>query len=146
MGVPEADREDVAQDVFLVVQGQLARYEERGSMRSWLYAIARRVMSDHRNRARFRNELPRDTPPEIAVDDERRLEARSSLGAVEAELDAIDPEARRVFLLYEVEGLTMPEIAAAVGAPLQTCYSRLHAARARVIAALAPPLPDVRAR
>jgi RNA polymerase sigma-70 factor, ECF subfamily len=140
MGVPEADREDVAQEVFLVVRSQLARYEERGSMRSWLYAIANRVASDHRSRARFRCELPCDTPPERAFDEEGRLEARRSLELVQAALAGLDPEPRRVFLLHEVEGLTMAEIAQAVGAPVQTCYSRLHAARSRVCAAFAAHL------
>jgi RNA polymerase sigma-70 factor (ECF subfamily) len=137
MGVPEADREDVAQEVFLVVRKQLAGYEERGSMRAWLVAIARRVVSDHRNRAHFRHELPRDTLPERGTDPKGKLEARSALERVEAVLSEIAPEQRQVFLLYEVEGLTMPEIAEALGAPLQTCYSRLHAARDRVTASFA---------
>jgi RNA polymerase sigma-70 factor (ECF subfamily) len=141
MGVSEADREDVAQDVFLVVRKQLPRYEERGAMRAWLYGIAYRVASDHRRRARFRHEIPRDTPPEQPVDEQARLEARESLELVEAALDALDPEQRRVFLLYEVEGLTMAEVAQAVKAPLQTCYSRLHAARSRVCAAFATRVP-----
>lgn len=136
LGVPEADREDVAQDVFLVVRRELPNYEERASIRAWLYAIARRVASDHRKRARFRHEFPVDSPPERGMDAEARLEARSSLQSIEALLSRIEPEQRRVFLLYEVEGMTMPEIAEALGAPLQTCYSRLHAARAVVAAHL----------
>jgi RNA polymerase sigma-70 factor, ECF subfamily len=132
MGVGEADREDMAQEVFLVVRRQLPAYEERGAMRSWLVAIARRVVADHRDRAHVRRELPRDTPPEGSTDPTSRLEARSSLERVEAALRQLDHDQRQVFLLYEVEGLTMPEIAEALGVPLQTCYSRLHSARDHV--------------
>ena len=139
MRVAEADQEDLAQEVFLVVRKQLAGYEERGSMRAWLTAIARRVVADHRNRAHVRRELPRDAPPEGAMDPTARLEARSSLERVDALLDEIGPEQREVFWLYEVEGLTMPEIAEALGAPLQTCYSRLHAAREYVAASFTNP-------
>jgi RNA polymerase sigma-70 factor (ECF subfamily) len=47
-------------------------------------------------------------------------------------LDALTEDQRAVFVLYEIEQLTMNEIASAVGCPLQTAYSRLHAARARL--------------
>lgn len=137
MGVPDADREDVAQDVLLVVQVQLRRYEERGALRSWLYAITRRVVADHRHRARFRNEMVRDVLPEVGKDEQGRLEARSHLSRLDDALDLVSPDQRRVFLLYEVEGMSMPEIADALGAPLQTCYSRLNAARTRVTEAFA---------
>jgi RNA polymerase sigma-70 factor (ECF subfamily) len=132
MGVSDSDREDLAQEVFLVVRKRLPGYEERGAMRPWLVAIARRVVADHRDRAHVRHEHYREPPPGRAMDPKTRLEARSTLRRVEALLDQIGPEQRQVFLLYEVEGLTMPEIAAALGVPLQTCYSRLHAARERV--------------
>jgi RNA polymerase sigma-70 factor, ECF subfamily len=39
-------------------------------------------------------------------------------------------------VLYELEGLTMKEVAEVVGCPLQTAYSRLHAARERLTAAV----------
>lgn len=132
MGVAEADREDIAQEVFLVVRRQLPTYEERGTIRAWLVAIARRVVADHRDRAHVRHELPRDAPPDRGQDPRARLEARSALERVEAVLDELAPEPRQIFLLYEVEGLSMPEIADALGVPLQTCYSRLHVARDHV--------------
>ena len=133
IGVPESDREDLAQEVFLVVRKQLADYEERGAMRAWLVAITRRVVADYRNRAHVRREQPRDAPPESAMDPRDQLEARSALERVDALLAEIAVEQRQVFVLYEVEGLTMPEIAEALGVPLQTCYSRLHAARDHVV-------------
>jgi RNA polymerase sigma-70 factor (ECF subfamily) len=44
-------------------------------------------------------------------------------------LGRLDDEKRTVFVLYELEELPMIEVAQAVGCPLQTAYSRLHAAR-----------------
>jgi len=60
-----------------------------------------------------------------------RAEARSALQAL---LDELDDDKRAVLVLYELEGLTMKEVAATVGCPLQTAYSRLHAARDRLTA------------
>ena len=47
-------------------------------------------------------------------------------------LDLLDDDKRAVLVLYEIEGLTMTEVAEIVGCPLQTAYSRLHAARERL--------------
>ena len=43
LGVPPAGLEDAVQEVFLVVHRRLAGFEGRSSIRTWLYAIARRV-------------------------------------------------------------------------------------------------------
>src|SRR5271163_2739512 len=87
MGVSNSDQEDLAQEIFLVVRKQLATYEERGTMKAWLVAIARRVVADHRSRAHVRRELPQNALPELATDPKARLEARSALDRVEALLE-----------------------------------------------------------
>jgi RNA polymerase sigma-70 factor (ECF subfamily) len=51
-------------------------------------------------------------------------------------LAGLDEDKRNVLVLYEIEGLTMREVAEVVGCPLQTAYSRLHAARDLLHAAL----------
>jgi RNA polymerase sigma-70 factor (ECF subfamily) len=44
-------------------------------------------------------------------------------------LEQLDPAKREVFVLAELEEMTMPEIAEAIGIPLNTAYSRLRTAR-----------------
>jgi RNA polymerase sigma-70 factor (ECF subfamily) len=61
-------------------------------------------------------------------------QARAKLDAI---LDKLDDSKRAVFVLYEIEELSMSDVAAAVGCPVQTAYSRLHAARTEVAAAIA---------
>ena len=51
-------------------------------------------------------------------------------------LDTLDDDKRATFVLYEIEELSMAEVAEALGCPLQTAYSRLHAARKIVEAAV----------
>jgi RNA polymerase sigma-70 factor (ECF subfamily) len=74
------------------------------------------------------------TPRELAI--EARQEEDVALHQARAELDRIldtlSDDKRAVFVLYEIEELPMAEVAAAVGCPLQTAYSRLHAARQEV--------------
>jgi len=56
----------------------------------------------------------------------RQSEARRQLDAALARLD---DDKREVLVLYELEELSMPEVARVLGVPVQTAYTRLHAAR-----------------
>jgi RNA polymerase sigma-70 factor, ECF subfamily len=130
-GVREADVEDVAQEVFVAVHRKLPEFEGRSKLRTWLYAICLRVASDHRRRAYVVRERATDNPPvdtgERTGDEaDTRLESRAF---VQQLLGELDDDKRAVLVLYEIEGLTMREVAEVIGCPLQTAYSRLHAAR-----------------
>ena len=131
LGIGEADVEDVAQEVFVTVHRKLPEFEGRSKLRTWLYAICLRVASDHRRRAYVVRERTTESPP---VDDGERsgLEPDThaeSRAEVQALLALLDDDKRQVLVLYEVEGLTMREVAEVIGCPIQTAYSRLHAAR-----------------
>lgn len=135
LGIGESDIEDVCQEVFIVVHRKFAEFEGRSALRTWLYGICLRVAKDHRRRAYVRREVAVSEPPRSAQsatqeEDYRRTEARKTLGAI---LDRLDDDKRAVFVLYEIEGLSMKEVAESMDCPLQTAYSRLHAARRVVV-------------
>jgi RNA polymerase sigma-70 factor, ECF subfamily len=137
LGIREADLPDVCQDVFITVHRKIEGFEGRSSMRTWLYGICLRTASDHRRRAYVRREYPAAEPPPSSVEptqhaDYERTEARRLLAEL---LDELDEDKRAVFVLYEIEELCMKEVADIIGCPLQTAYSRLHAARKVVIEA-----------
>jgi RNA polymerase sigma-70 factor (ECF subfamily) len=134
LGVREADVEDVCQEVFLVIHRRLSDFEGRSSMRTWVYGICVRVASDYRKRAVNRREvLTEEMPDQIAADDPHgALATRRAREMLDHILSQLDDDKRAVFVLYEIEGLGMSEVADALGCPLQTAYSRLHAARAFV--------------
>jgi RNA polymerase sigma-70 factor (ECF subfamily) len=138
MGVPEADLEDAAQDVFVVVHRKLPGYDGRASVRTWLFGIAQRIALARRRRAHARHEVTRadvDTAgqrPSLS-EDAAQLDARALL--IDA-IDRLDSDKRAVFVLYEIEGFSMHEVAAAVECPLATAYSRLRLARELVRASI----------
>jgi RNA polymerase sigma-70 factor (ECF subfamily) len=133
LGVAPADLEDVCQDVFVVIHRKLGGFDGRSQLRTWIYGIALRCASAYR-RSRARREVP---TPELEA---QRVEAtqidsveqRNARAVLDSVLDALDEDKRAVFVLYELEELPMSEVAEAVGCPLQTAYSRLHAARQKV--------------
>lgn len=134
LGVREADVEDLCQEVFVVVHRKLPEFEGRSSVRTWIYGICVRVASDHRRRAHVRREEPTGAVPEerSSAPQIKELEREQARALLDAALAELDDDKRAVFVLYEIEQLEMKAVAEAVGCPLQTAYSRLHAARKRV--------------
>jgi RNA polymerase sigma-70 factor (ECF subfamily) len=136
LGVPEADREDVVQDVFLIVLRRLATFEGRSSLRTWLYGITLRVVRDRRRSGRrmARHHEPCDADVATVVDVGRAtpLEsaAKNQAVALLAQLlDALDHDRRDVFIMVELEQMTVPEAAELLGDNVNTVYTRLRLAR-----------------
>ncbi len=139
LGVAESDVEDVAQEAFLVVHRRLPEFEGRSQLSTWIYGICVRVASDHRRRAHVRREQPTDRPPERvgSAPQPKELEQRQARALLDTALAHLDDDKRAVFVLFEIEEVPMKEVADALGCPLQTAYSRLHAARRDLREALA---------
>jgi RNA polymerase sigma-70 factor (ECF subfamily) len=131
LGVPSGQVEDVMHDVFLVVHRRLVEYDGR-SMRSWLYGITRRVvLHQRRGDARRDRRTALAVVPTAAPDPERDIAAAQVIEQVERFLATLDDDQRIVFVLADIEGTPIPEIAAALGVNLNTVYSRLRLARRR---------------
>jgi RNA polymerase sigma-70 factor (ECF subfamily) len=134
-GVTQSDREDLLQEIFVVVHRKLHEYDGRAPFRSWLYGICARTVSSYRRSARMRYEPTRanvvldECEAHLACDAEHSIDLRRACALLEGLLIQLDEEKRTVFVLFEIEGLPMTEIVKIVGCPLQTAYSRLHAAR-----------------
>jgi RNA polymerase sigma-70 factor (ECF subfamily) len=145
LGVREGDLDDVCQDLFVVAHRKYRDFRGESSVRTWLYGIAVRLASEHRRRAHVRREVPTSEPPgsEVTSDGFEQLEQRELRELFNSILDGLDDDKRAVFVLYEVEELEMKQIAEAVGCPLQTAYSRLHAARRYVAEAIRQRRPEL---
>ena len=135
LGVDEHDLEDLTQEVFLAVHHGLPEFEGRAALRTWIYRIAWNTAANYRrreaNRSRRFTELEGDI--EAAATQERSLTRQRSRERLSALLEQLDDGQRSVFVLYEIEQLPMREVADIVGCPVQTGYSRLKAARARLL-------------
>jgi RNA polymerase sigma-70 factor (ECF subfamily) len=131
LGLPDGQADDVAQQVFCVVARKLADIAPEAE-RAFILSTLTRVASEARRAARRlpataddgldQLELPLPSQEELV--DQRR--ARQTLDEV---LAAMPIELRVVFVLYEIEELTLPEIASALGLRLGTATSRLRRAR-----------------
>ena len=138
LGVRASDVDDVTQEVFVIVHRRLADLQAGVPVRSWLFGIARRVVANYRRQLQRRQELPSPQLEEVAVagDQVSQLQNSRDRAQLEYALSKLDPEKREVFVLFELEGVDMKEVADMVGCPLNTAYSRLYAARQVVRQAL----------
>jgi RNA polymerase sigma-70 factor, ECF subfamily len=138
LGVVDSALEDAMQEVFVVVHRRLGEFEGRARIETWLFAIARRVASQHRRAARAPAVALDEGPELVAAADTFETIARAQAADLLLRiLDRLDEDERAVFVLVEIEGVAVPEAAAALELKLNTAYSRLRRARQLVDAALA---------
>jgi RNA polymerase sigma-70 factor (ECF subfamily) len=137
LGVAAADLEDVAHEVFVTVHRRLGEFDRTRAVRPWIFGIALRVASRYRRSIRRRREVHDDQLDSAsdATGDEL-LARREAHRIVFDALDRLSVDQRAVFVLFELEGRTAPEIADELGLPLNTVYSRLRIARDRFTAAV----------
>jgi RNA polymerase sigma-70 factor (ECF subfamily) len=136
----EALAEEVTQEVFLTLLGELDGYDSRrGSLPGYLLGVARnhtyRIMRRERSFVAIdTNEggegmSPWAATPNLAdelASDQARRQLHAAIGA-------LPPAYREVILLCEIEGLDYAQAAQALGCPIGTVRSRLHRARALLV-------------
>jgi RNA polymerase sigma-70 factor (ECF subfamily) len=133
LGVAPRHADDVVQETFVVVYRRLGSFEGRSSLKTWLYGIALRVARAHRLKFRASREVALDAAEVVAASKGRpddAVETAEVARLVNTLLDKMDDDQREVFVLAELEQLSVPEIAEALGVKLNTVYSRLRLGRA----------------
>jgi RNA polymerase sigma-70 factor (ECF subfamily) len=133
-GVPENDVDDAAQQVFIVAWNKLDEVPE-STERSFLFGTALRVAASFRRRLRRRGEIDSEVlarrPDENPRADEV-LAGRQRAAFIGRIIAAMDDELRAVFVLCQIEELTVAEAAALQRIPVGTAASRLRRARKNV--------------
>jgi len=133
-----AQAEELTQETFLAIVRGAARYEPRALFRTFLYAIAFKILRAHRRKHAFRATFlgERKSAHDPATRD--GTDASLYLREAVAKLDATD---REILLLREFEELSYAEIAELLHLPLNTVRSRLFRARMALRELLQSPAP-----
>jgi len=135
MGVSAADADDVVQEAFVIVHRRLAAFEGRAAIKTWVFKILVHLVRHYWRRQQRRpgdragedaaemHTLVAEHDPTVALE---KLEALRILDRLLAELDV---DKREVFVLAEIEQMTVAEIAEIIEVNANTVASRLRAAR-----------------
>lgn len=137
LGLSTGAADDAAQHVFLVAAERVGDIKV-GSERSFLFGTALRVARSQ-TRSDRRWVLEEDMDVRRAGDGraEELIDHQRAVDLMARILDGMTLDLRTVFVLSELEGMTMPEVAALVEIPVGTASSRLRRAREAFRAAAA---------
>jgi RNA polymerase sigma-70 factor (ECF subfamily) len=133
-----AEAEDLTQETYLRALTSVYRFTGRGSARSWLLSIARRVAADSYRTAGSRpktvggedwqERAESAMPPNLPGIDDKVL--------LDLAIRALAPERREAFVLTQVLGFEYAEVAEVCGCPIGTVRSRVARARQDLVVAL----------
>ena len=128
--------EELYQEIWMRVIEARASYTPTARFTTWLYTIAHHRLVDHwRRRGLAMDTLDDEDAASGASDPAQELEAREALRRFAASLESLPPAQREAFLLHEEAGLTVREIALAMGCNEEAAKSRLRYAVAKLKAA-----------
>lgn len=133
-----ATADDLLQETLLKIARALPGFEGRSSVKTWAFAIATRVATDHlrrpQNRARI-VDIDEITPvgdPET----EQKLVIDEMSTCVREVIDTLPEDYRTAVVLHDLEGQTAAKVAEIVGCSLATAKVRIHRGRRRLQQAL----------
>ncbi|HEV8549731.1 MAG TPA: sigma-70 family RNA polymerase sigma factor [Polyangiaceae bacterium] len=132
-GIPEADVDDAAQHAFLTLSGRLSDVKP-GSERAFLLGTCQGIAANHRKKMRRRPEVTDEEPdqrPGPAPNPEEAMVEKQRRAKLDEALAELPLDQRTVFVLYELEGFSVREIAESLAIPAGTAASRLRRARER---------------
>jgi len=140
--------EDLAQEVFVRALRALPRFDILGPARvsTWLLTIASRLALDEKRRAP-RKSMSIELEPSSMADNNgpEAQHHRRELGrALTNAVYTLAHEQREAFILVEIHGLSMEELADITSVPLGTAKARLSRARERLRELLGPLWEELR--
>lgn len=121
-----AQAEELTQETFVALLRAAARYEPSALFRTYLYAIAFKILRVHRRKAVFRATFLGFAKAGHEPASESHSEAEISLRHAIGKLERLD---REILLLREFEEFSYAEIATVLRLPVNTVRSRLFRAR-----------------
>jgi RNA polymerase sigma-70 factor (ECF subfamily) len=129
---PGCDVEDLLHEVFVIALRRSATADVAELSKAWLYGVTIKVAAAARRRHLLRTFLGLDETDELASETatpDATLEEREVCAGVHRALSKLSGKKREVLVLFELQGLSGPEIAEALGCPLKTVWTRLHHGR-----------------
>jgi RNA polymerase sigma-70 factor (ECF subfamily) len=140
LGGATADREDLVQEVFLIVYRRLRDFDGRNTA-GWLYRITANQVRDYQRLAWIKHVFRRKAAlspktPSLEPSPIMTLEARERQHQLEQLLGRLSSALRLTFILFEIEGYTAEEIAEMQSLETSAVRSRIHRARKKLTAIL----------
>jgi len=137
----EGIAQDLLQETLLGIAKGLPSFEHRASIKTWVFAIASRVVASHLRRPERIHQIV-DIETIADVDDgqvsvEDSLEFDEMNQCVREVIDSLPPDYRSALILYDLEEMDCAQTASVLGISPGAARVRIHRARGRLKRALA---------
>lgn len=134
--ITKQDNEDIEQEVYIKLWKNSDKYEERGSIKSWVNTIAKNASKDYLKSAVFKNEQNCTADEEVLVNiRDRKKSPEDNILTSERQrriIDAVEslkPKFKDVIMLCEIYGYSYEEAAKKLNCPIGTIKSRIFNAK-----------------
>jgi RNA polymerase sigma-70 factor (ECF subfamily) len=136
-GVPEPDRDDLFQEIFVRVHRQAGSYDPARPLHPWLFTVVANAVRTYFRRQKRRLFFfagpPSEEVQDPAPDGEALTSARETADWLERAIQALPLSQREVLVLATLENLPMNDIASILGLPVNTVKTQLRRARLRLM-------------
>jgi RNA polymerase sigma-70 factor (ECF subfamily) len=135
LGIHDADFDDMVQNSLIELMRSLDRFRGEGALDGWVGVVSARVVfrqiRERRSERRIFAAAPTDGATELldTADVEEESSARELLTRVRNHLDAIDPVKAWTYVLHDVVGHSLAEVAEITNASIPATQSRLFRGR-----------------
>ena len=134
--ITKQDNEDIEQEVYIKLWKNSNKYQEKGSLKSWVNTIAKNASKDYLKSAAVRNEQNNIADDNVLVNIKDRkkcpedalLLSERQKNIVNA-VENLKPKFREVIMLCEIYGYTYEEASKKLDCPVGTIKSRIFNAK-----------------
>ena len=134
--ITKQDNEDIEQEVYIKLWKNSDKYEERGSLKSWVNTVAKNASKDYLKSAVVKNEQNCTADEEVLVNlRDKKKSPEDSLLTTERQrkiIDAVEqlkPKFKDVIMMCEIYGYSYEEASKKLNCPIGTIKSRIFNAK-----------------
>ena len=136
-GVPESDRDDLFQDIFIKIHRRADQYDAARPLHPWLFTVVANTVRTYFRKSKLLSffvwEPARDDVEDPAPDSEAEVSAKETAAWLERAIAALPMPQREVLVLATIENLPLKDIASALDMPLSTVKTHVRRARLRLV-------------
>ena len=134
--ITKQDNEDIEQEVYIKLWKNSDKYEERGSLKSWVNTVAKNTSKDYLKSASFKNSQ-NSTSDEYELDciKDKKKSPEDALLVTErqrhiiAAVETLKPKLKEIIMLCEIYGYSYEEASKKLNCPIGTIKSRIFNAK-----------------
>lgn len=134
--ITKSENEDIEQEVYIKLWKNADKYEERGSLKSWIGTVAKNTSKDYLKSAvvKYENDSTSDDFVLTSIQDKKTTPEGNILASERQQriikaIDSLKPKLRETIMLCEIYGYTYEDAAKKLNCPLGTVKSRIYNAK-----------------